>query len=180
MSQFVNYVLTLGQQSAPSFGYASLGLSLEQFGINSVQKYVPGAVPPTAAEQQAYSCGDLTPSEVAAGQTTPTCGVVLATAAGGANAGTATGAPVASSTKGTAAAGGAGAAGAAGSHSVNGGGGSSSSGGGADPSVALTGTSSMAGTGINPVPLTALGLGFLMIGVIGRRRVLKRRVGRAP
>jgi ABC-type phosphate transport system substrate-binding protein len=180
MSQFVNYVLTLGQQSAPSFGYASLGLSLEQFGINSVQKYVPGAVPPTAAEQQAYSCGDLTPSEVAAGQTTPTCGVVLATAAGGANAGTATGAPVASSTKGTAAAGGAGAAGAAGSHSVNGGGGSSSSGGGADPSVALTGTSSMAGTGINPVPLTALGLGLLMIGVIGRRRVLKRRVGDAP
>ena len=105
-------MLTLGQQAAPSFGYASLGLSLEQYGVNEVQKYVPGAVPTTAAEQQAYSCGDLTPSEVAAGQTTPTCGVVLATAAGGANAGTATGAPVSSTTNGTAA------AGAAGSHSV--------------------------------------------------------------
>ena len=180
MSQFVDYVLTLGQQVAPSFGYASLGLSLEQYGINEVQKYVPGAVPTTAAEQAAYSCGDLTPSEVAAGQTTPTCGVVLATAAGGANAGSATGAPVASTTSGTAA------AGAAGSHSVGGsgsggsGGGGSSSGGGANPSVALTGTSSMAGTGINPVPLTALGLGFLAIGIIGRRRVLRRRVGDAP
>jgi hypothetical protein len=177
MSQFVDYVLTLGQQQAVSFQYASLGLSLEQFGINSIQKYVPGAVPPTAAEQAAYSCGDLTPSEVAAGQTTPTCGVVLATAAGGANAGTATGAPVASTTQGTTAGG---AAGGAGSHSVGGSGGGSSSSGGVDPSVALTGTSSMAGTGINPVPLTGLGLGLLMIGVIGRRRVLKRRVGDAP
>ena len=103
MSQFVNYVLTLGQQTAPSFGYASLGLSLEQYGINAVQHNVPGAVPPTAAEQKAYSCGDLTPTEVAAGQTTPTCGVTLATAAPpGANAGTATGAAAASSTKGTA------------------------------------------------------------------------------
>ena len=56
---------------------------------------MPGAVAPTAAEQKAYSCGDLTPSEVAAGQTTPTCGVVNATAAPpGADAGTATGAAV--------------------------------------------------------------------------------------
>ena len=46
MSQFVDYVLTLGQKSAPSFGYASLGLSLEQYGINAVQKNVPGAVRP--------------------------------------------------------------------------------------------------------------------------------------
>ena len=178
MSQFVNFVLTLGQQAAPSFGYASLGLSLEQYGINEVQKYVPGAVPTTAAEQQAYSCGDLTPSEVAAGQTTPTCGVVLATAAGGANAGTATGAPVSSTTNGTAA------AGAAGSHSVGAAAAPAAQaahqGGGANPSVALTGTSSMAGTGINPVPLTALGLGFLVLGIFGRRRALKRRVGDAP
>ena len=36
MSQFVDYVLTLGQQVAPSFGYASLGLSLEQYGVNTV------------------------------------------------------------------------------------------------------------------------------------------------
>jgi len=104
MSQFVDYVLTLGQQSAPSFGYASLGLSLEQYGVNAVQKNVPGAVAPTAAEQQAYSCGDLTPTEVQAGQTTPTCGVVTATAAPPpANAGTSTGAPVTSPSSGTAA-----------------------------------------------------------------------------
>ena len=44
MSQFVNYILTLGQQTAPSFGYASLGLSLEQYGVNAVQHNVPGAV----------------------------------------------------------------------------------------------------------------------------------------
>ena len=181
MSQFVNYVLTLGQQVAPSFGYASLGLSLEQYGVNAVQHNVPGAVAPTPAEQQAYSCGDLTPSEVQAGQTTPTCGVTLATAGPpGASAGTATGAPVASSTKGTAA------AGAAGSHGVSTGSGSSSSGvggsgnSGASPSVALTGTSSMAGTGINPFPITILGLSLFVIGVVGRRRILKRRVGDAP
>jgi hypothetical protein len=75
MSQFVDYALTLGQQAAPAFGDPSLGLSLEEYGINAVQKNVPGAVPPTSAENAAYSCGDLTPSEVQAGQTTPTCGV---------------------------------------------------------------------------------------------------------
>ena len=42
MSQFVDYVLTLGQQKAPSFGYASLGLSLEQYGVNAVKANVPG------------------------------------------------------------------------------------------------------------------------------------------
>ena len=62
--------------ASPSFGYASLGLSLEQYGINAVLADVPGAVPVTAAEQKAFACGDLTPTEVAAGQTTPTCGVV--------------------------------------------------------------------------------------------------------
>ncbi|MBV8463025.1 MAG: substrate-binding domain-containing protein [Acidimicrobiales bacterium] len=183
MSQYVDYVLTLGQKSAPGFGYASLGLSLEQYGINEVQKYVPGAVAPTAAESQAYSCGDLTPSEVAAGQTTPTCGVVLATAAGGANAGTASGSAGSSTTSATAAAAGA-AAGhgvsSTGSSSGGSGGAGGGAGGGANPSVALTGTSSMAGTGINPVPLTAIGLGLLLIGVIGRRRALKRRLGDAP
>ena len=167
MSQFVDYVLTLGQQKAPSFGYASLGLSLEQYGINAVQKYVPGAVPPTAAEQKAYACGDLTPSEVAAGQTTATCGVVNTTAAGGANAGTATGAA------------------ASGSHGVNtssasGGGSGGSGGSGADPSVSLAGYSSMAGTGINAIPVTILGLTLLVIGTVGRRRYLKRRMGDAP
>jgi uncharacterized delta-60 repeat protein len=73
MSEFVNYALTLGQQQAPSFGYASLGLSLEQYGIHAVEADVPGAVQPTAAEQAALACGGLTPVEVAAGQTTATC-----------------------------------------------------------------------------------------------------------
>ncbi len=173
MSQFVDYVLTLGQQKAPSFGYASLGLSLEQYGVNAVKANVPGAVAPTAAEQQAYACGDLTPSEVAAGQTTATCGVVNATAGPpGSSAGTATGAPVASTTH-TSAAGG------AGSHGGSGSGASGGAGGGADPTVALTGASAMAGTGINPVPVTLLGLSLFVIGLVGRRRILKRRVGGA-
>ena len=34
LSQFVNYALTLGQHEAPSIGFASLGLSLEQYGVN--------------------------------------------------------------------------------------------------------------------------------------------------
>ena len=80
MSQFVNYTLTLGQQVAPKFGYATLGLSLERYGIDQVIANVPGAVDPTAAESAAYSCGDLTPTEVQAGQTTPTCGVTNGTA----------------------------------------------------------------------------------------------------
>ena len=75
MSQFVNYSLTLGQQKAPEIGYASLGLSLEQYGVNEVKTQVPGAVALTSAEQGAYQCGDLTPAEVQAGQTSPTCGV---------------------------------------------------------------------------------------------------------
>ncbi len=74
MSQFVNYALTLGQEQAPSFGYPSLGLSLERYGIDTVANDVPGAVAPTAAESTAYACGDLTPAEVQAGQTAPTCG----------------------------------------------------------------------------------------------------------
>ncbi len=171
MSQYVDYVLTLGQQKAPTFGYASLGLSLEQYGVTAVQKNVPGAVPPTSAEQQAYACGDLTPSEVAAGQTTPTCGVVNSGATAGtpgANSGTATGA-ASSHASTTSASGGSG-----GAH-----GGSGSGGSGADPSVALTGASSMAGTGINAIPVTALGFALVVIGIVGRRRILKRRVGDA-
>ena len=77
LSAFVDYALTLGQQVAPDFGYAPLGQSFEEYGINTVQRDVPGAVPPTAEEQSAIECGDLTPAEVAAGQTTPTCGVTI-------------------------------------------------------------------------------------------------------
>ena len=73
LSAYVNYALTLGQQIAPEIGYASLGQPLEQFGINEVASDVPGAVPMTAAEQAYYTCGDLTPADVAAGNTTPSC-----------------------------------------------------------------------------------------------------------
>jgi uncharacterized membrane protein YgcG len=180
MSQYIDYVLTLGQQKAPTFGYASLGLSLEQYGVKAVQQNVPGAVPPTAAEQQAYACGDLTPTEVAAGQTTPTCGVVNQTAGlPGANAGTATGAGTHTSSTSGGSGSGSGSGGASGSGSGSGGTGSGGS-GGADPGVALTGASSMAGTGINAVPVVLLGLGLLLVGIVGRRRILKRRVGDAP
>jgi ABC-type phosphate transport system substrate-binding protein len=79
MSEFIDYALTLGQQTLPSIGYASLGLSLEQYGINVVKADVPGAISPTAAELAAYSCGDLTPAEVEAGATSPSCGVVTGT-----------------------------------------------------------------------------------------------------
>ena len=71
MSAFLNYTLTLGQELAPSLGYANLGHSLEQFGINEVQNDVPGVVALTSAEQAALACGGLTPAEVAAGDTTP-------------------------------------------------------------------------------------------------------------
>jgi phosphate transport system substrate-binding protein len=73
ISAFVNYALTLGQETARSFGYGTLGLPLENFGVNEVAASVPGAVPLTAAEQTAYDCGDLTPADVAAGLTTPSC-----------------------------------------------------------------------------------------------------------
>ena len=38
----------------------------------------------------------------------------------------------------------------------------------------------MAGTGMDAIPLTVIGLSLLIIGFIGRRRILKRRVGVAP
>jgi phosphate transport system substrate-binding protein len=213
MSQFVDYVLTLGQQSAPSFGYASLGLSLEQYGINAVQKNVPGAVAPTVAEQKAYSCGDLTPAEVAAGQTTPTCGVVTATAAPpSADSGVAKGPPVTSpaggvpaspttaggtpstgatspTTKGSTATGSktstgsntsnssSGSALALGSTPGNTSSDSSGSNGGVDPAVSVSGVAAMPNTGSDPVPLTAVGAGLLVVGYLGRRRILNRRRG---
>jgi phosphate transport system substrate-binding protein len=203
LSAFVDYVLTLGQQIAPSFGYASLGLSLEQYGINAIKANVPGAVAPTAAEQNAYSCGDLTQDEVAAGVTTPKCGVVTATAAPpSASAGTATGAPVTASSSGTPAkvstaassasssapsspsspTSGSSVSGKSSTQSLGGSdlssGSSSASGaspGGVDPAVSLSGVAAMPNTGGNPVPFALGGLGLLMIGTLGRRLVLKRR-----
>ena len=165
MSQFVNYVLTLGQQKAPSFGYASLGLSLEQYGINAVQHNVPGAVPPTAAEQQAYACGDLTPTEVAAGQTTPTCGVVNATAAPtwgqrrhrdrGRRSASATTGPGRRCSAATA---------------CGTGGWSSRRRGRRRPFGGAHGSLLHGGHRDQPLPVTVLGLVLFVIGIIGRRR----------
>jgi phosphate transport system substrate-binding protein len=171
LSGYVNYALTLGQQASPSFGYASLGLSLEQYGVKAVLANVPGAVAVTAAENKAYACGDLTPTEVAAGQTTPTCGVTNATApAPTANSGHATGS---SSTTSTAAAAAANKATTAGS---SGGSGSGSGGSGAavDPSVSLSGGTGLAFTGNNPVPLAVLGAILVLGAWMVRRRLLRR------
>jgi phosphate transport system substrate-binding protein len=168
LSGFVNYVLTLGQQQAPSFGYAGLGLSLEQYGIKAVTADVPGAVATTAAEAKAFACGDLTPTEVAAGQTTPTCGVVNATAPiPPANGGSLSG--------GAGGAGGAGSAahlaGAGGSGSSGGAGGGSGGAGGVDPGVSLGGSTGLAFTGMDIVPLVLLGTALLLAGWIVRRRL---------
>jgi ABC-type phosphate transport system substrate-binding protein len=162
LSGFVNYGLTLGQQASPTFGYASLGLSLEKYGVDQVKANVPGAVAPTASELNAYSCGDLTPTEVQNGQTTPTCGVLnTAAQAGGAAAAAA------------AAAAGAHVAGAAGS-SGSGSSTSGSSGSGVDAGVSLSGTSGLAFTGSNPVPLVVLGTALVMAAWLVRRRLRRR------
>jgi hypothetical protein len=168
LSGYVNYALTLGQTASPTFGYASLGLSLEQFGIDEVEKYVPGAVPVTAAENKGYACGDLTPTEVAAGQTTPTCGVTLASAPlPGANGGHASGAAATSGTVASAAASGS-------TKSSTGGSGSAA---GANPAVSLSGGSGLAFTGSNPIPLTILGAVLLLGAWMVRRRLVRRRNG---
>jgi phosphate transport system substrate-binding protein len=182
MSAFVNYVLTLGQAGAPKIGFASLGLSLERYGINAVTADVPGAVVPTAAEDAGYACGDLTPSEVAAGQTTPTCGVTNVTAPppppnagnGGTSAKSATASTKSSAgttktaTDATGASDDGAATSAAGSASV-------------DPGVALAGQAPLATTGGDPLPI-AVGGAVLTIGAwFVRRRLLRpRRSERAP
>jgi ABC-type phosphate transport system substrate-binding protein len=173
MSAYVNYVLTLGQQAAPAMDFASLGLSLERYGIDQVINNVPGSVSPTAAESQGYACGDLTPTEVQAGQTTPTCGVT-----NGAAPPAPPGAPTTQLTNG--AKGG----GAIASSTVKTPGVSSNSriattsGGSSavDPSVALTGTNpSMAFTGSNPLPTLVAGAVLFLVGFVGRRRILGAR-----
>jgi len=172
MSNFVNYVLTLGQQAAPKFGYASLGLSLERYGIDRVLAAVPGAVDPTAAESQAYSCGDLTPAEVQAGQTTPTCGVTN----GNAPPPPPGAAQVATVNGNTSDSGGSGSSGGTGASGGTGGSGGGDSGaGGVDPSVSLSGSTGLAFTGSDPLPVVLLGMVLLAVGWIGRRRLLADR-----
>ena len=169
LSAFVNYILTLGQTKSPSIGYASLGLSLERYGIDSVTADVPGAVAVTAAEQAGYACGDLTPTEVAAGQTTPTCGVTNATAPlpPASGAGTLSGAAKSVSATGSSSA----------SKTGSGSSGSGGSGGagGVDPAVSLSGGTGLAFTGGSPVPLLILGVTLLGGGWAFRRRLLRRR-----
>jgi ABC-type phosphate transport system substrate-binding protein len=183
LSPFVNYVLTLGQQEAPKIGYASLGLSLERYGIDRVIADVPGAVSPTSAESAAYACGDLTPIEVQAGQTTPTCGVTNGTPPPAPP-----GAPTTSTVNGSggssAAAVGANSAsshaGASGGSNgqASGRGGLASSSGGVDPGVSLSSSAPLAFTGSNPLPLVVVGGAFVFIGWFMRRRLRSDRRAR--
>ena len=183
MSAFVNYVLTLGQAGAPKIGFATLGLSLERYGINAVTADVPGAVAPTTAENAGYACGDLTPSEVAAGQTTPTCGVTNVTAPppppnagnGGKSTSTSSAAKTSTSTAGhTSTAGSRGSTGATGTAAT-------SAGGSADPSVSLAGQTPLATTGANPVPIAAGGAVLVIGAWLMRRRLLRPQANeRAP
>lgn len=172
LSQFVDYALTLGQIEAPKIGYASLGLSLERYGVDAMKNNVPGAVSPSTAEQNAYACGDLTPSEVQAGQTTPTCGVTNATA----------NTPASTTPSGGSGGSGAGASSVS-SRSVGGGGGPSGGGVGtggpgataaADPSVSLDGSPSLAYTGGAPIPIAIGGSAMLVGGFVARRRLRAR------
>ena len=162
--------MTLGQHEAPSIGYASLGLSLEQYGVNEVQMNVPGAVAPTAAEKAAYACGDLTPTEVQAGQTTITCGVTnpndVASASSTTSPGHATTSTSSAKTSG-------------GSTAASGGGagvGGAAAAGGADPGVSLTGGSTpLAYTGGDPVPVVSAGGVLFLGGAFFRRRYVRAR-----
>lgn len=182
IGQFVNYALTLGQQKAPEIGYASLGLSLEQYGVNQVKANVPGAVALLPSEQSAYACGDLTVAEVQAGQQQPTCGV---TSTGGSSTTVGTAATGTGSTKSgssTAKTSGGTTGAKAGSTTSRGGGSGSGSGGGASGSggsvsagVSLpTGSSPLPVTGDSPLPIVIPGLLFVVTGWFLRRRLQAR------
>ncbi len=170
MDQFANYALTIGQQKATEIGYASLGLSLEQYGVNAMKQQVPGAVALTAQEQNSYACGDLTVPEVQAGQSQPTCGVLntnnsttpnQAAKGGGSSTNTTTGTASKSAPKG-------------GSHTSVG---TSPAGGtstGVDPGVSLGTSPALATTGGNPLPIVLSGAAFVTIGWLARRRLRAR------
>lgn len=161
LTAFLNYALTIGQQRATEIGYASLGLSLERYGVDAIKGTVPGAVQVTTDEANAYSCGDLTVPDVQAGRTTATCGAInsntLTTAPGGAVV--SAGGSAGSRTAGGARAGGAGRGGAT----------------AADPAVSLSGNPALAFTGANPAPIIGTGIVLVIAGVIGRRRIGRAR-----
>jgi hypothetical protein len=173
LSAFVNYALTLGQQKATEIGYASLGLSLEQYGVSAVKSNVPGAVALTADESSAFASGDLTPAEVALGQTSPTQGVVNPNDQNPNAPGSVT--PHSSSPGGPP-------GGATPLTSSSSGGTSSGSGGSGsalaaavDPGVSLAGAGpALAYTGGNPAPIV-LGGCLLVAGAWIGRRILSRR-----
>jgi ABC-type phosphate transport system substrate-binding protein len=183
LSQFVNYVLTLGQQGAPRIGYATLGLSLERYGVDKVAKDVPGAVAPTPAESNAYSCGDLTPADVAAGKTTPTCGVTNATATSPAS--NTPGTTGTTAGKGATSANGRTATGSGSSTGGAGGVATSAGGAGSAPGSATAGVTLPSGplatTGANPLPMLAAGAVLTLAGWFGRRRLMRApAVDRSP
>ncbi|HTZ07721.1 MAG TPA: substrate-binding domain-containing protein [Acidimicrobiales bacterium] len=73
LSAFLDYALTIGQEEAPTIGYASLSPWLERFGLHEVRRDVPGAVPPTTAELGALRCIQFTLRDVRRGTGTPSC-----------------------------------------------------------------------------------------------------------
>lgn len=171
MSQYVNYVLTLGQQAAPAMDFASLGLSLERYGIDTVTADVPGAVAPTAAEDQGYSCGDFTPAEVQAGAMAPTCGVTNGVAPP-----PPPGAPTQATTNGNSSTHATASVKASGAGKSSGGSQASTSSAGVagvDPSVSLTGVPGLAFTGGDPLPWFAAGTLLAAVGLFGRRRLAR-------
>jgi ABC-type phosphate transport system substrate-binding protein len=169
MDQFANYALTIGQQKATEIGYASLGLSLEQYGVNIMKAQVPGATALTAQEQNSYACGDLTVPEVQAGQSQPTCGVLNTNnsttpgqAAGGGTSRTSTTTGTAAKTAATS----------KGRSTATTAGGATSA--GVDPGVSLGTSPALATTGGNPLPIVLSGGLFVTIGWLARRRLRAR------
>ena len=88
ITAFANYCLTLGEQEAPSLGYATINLSLIQFALNRL-KAVPGYVPPTAAENAAIPTtgGNTNPDTLGTGTTTPAAGGGSSSSGGGGTSG---------------------------------------------------------------------------------------------
>jgi hypothetical protein len=51
---------------------------------------------------------------------------------------------------------------------------------GVSPFVSLSGPNGLPFTGDDPIPLVVLGASLVLVGWIGRRRVLKRRAAESP
>jgi ABC-type phosphate transport system substrate-binding protein len=90
---FLNYVLTIGEKEAPAIDYATIGLSLEQYGISQAQN-IQGYPALTSTEQANFAAGDVTPAIV---QQTA-CGVAFQLATPATSTTTTTVAPASSTT----------------------------------------------------------------------------------